>query len=215
MKCSEQEEQAAWRALINAIKEADASMASQPLLRKRREYADISQREEVIREGTGTKDIREHDQARDSMESPSEDRCHGDSHTISFETYDRHRREWEERCKKLEMGLMMYRYKFEEMEHRMKLLPVPAELMTKEMEMQVARVRALEDEKHQKEGIIASAQEIAREARSACQRYEASLAELQARLKEEEQAKAAFRVEWEKAMSESERPWWKRILGIR
>jgi len=62
---------------------------------------------------------------------------------VTFETYDLHRREWEQRCSQLEQGLMMYRYKFEELDRQVKMLPAPFESIPSklsELEAQAAEL---------------------------------------------------------------------------
>ena len=53
---------------------------------------------------------------------------------IPLEYFDSRQREWMEERDKLQAGLMMYRYKFEESERRMKLLPAPAEVVGSRIE---------------------------------------------------------------------------------
>jgi hypothetical protein len=47
--------------------------------------------------------------------------------TIAIEYHDRKLKEWMQERDQLNAGLLMYRYKFEELEHRVKLLPLPVE----------------------------------------------------------------------------------------
>jgi hypothetical protein len=61
--------------------------------------------------------------------------------TIPLDYFDVKQKEWIEERDKLQAGLMMYRYKYEEMERKVKLLPAPVEVVTsklKELEDSVA-----------------------------------------------------------------------------
>lgn len=68
--------------------------------------------------------------------------------TITLDAYEEKRSEWLKERDELQTGLMMYRYKFEEMERQMKLLPAPVEVVT-------SRLTELE----QKEQALTTAQE--------------------------------------------------------
>lgn len=50
--------------------------------------------------------------------------------TVTIEYYDAQRKLWERERDELSSGLLMYRYKFEEMERQVKLLPAPVEVVT-------------------------------------------------------------------------------------
>jgi len=119
------------------------------------------------------------------------------ANVINFETYDQHRREWEQRCSQLEQGVMMYRYKYEELDRQVKLLPAPPELMTKELE--------------EKAQALAQAEMIVEEAKEKQKQYTEAMEQLKAKLQEEEYAKEAYRIQWELAQAELNRPWWQKI----
>ena len=53
--------------------------------------------------------------------------------SIPLEHYEKKRTEWDMERDKLQTGLMMYRYKFEEMERQMRLLPAPVEVVTSKL----------------------------------------------------------------------------------
>jgi hypothetical protein len=53
---------------------------------------------------------------------------------IPLEHYEKKRDEWESERDKLMQGLMMYRYKFEELEKQVKMLPAPVEVVSSEFE---------------------------------------------------------------------------------
>lgn len=113
--------------------------------------------------------------------------------TISFETYDQHRREWEQRCSQLEQGLIMYRYKFEELDKQIKLLPAPPEVITNELQ--------------QKGEALKQAQKILEDVMITQKKYETEIMQLQTKLEEEERLK--------QINEELKKPWWKKLLGVR
>lgn len=66
--------------------------------------------------------------------------------SIPCEYYDLKLQEWMKERDRLIQGLMMYRYKFEEIEKQMKLLPAPPEIMQKklsEREMQLMKAKKI------------------------------------------------------------------------
>jgi hypothetical protein len=134
---------------------------------------------------------------------------------VSLDRYESMRKEMEIERDRALQGMMMYRYKFEELDQKMRLLPAPADVVAKELEQKDARLRELEDDRKRKVTAIIKAQQILRKAQATYEQYEASMALLKSKLQEEEQAKEALRVQWEKAQAEMNRPWWKKMLGRR
>lgn len=124
--------------------------------------------------------------------------------SIPLEHYEKKRDEWLTERDRLQTGLMMYRYKFEEMEHQMRLLPAPPEVVTSKL-----------TELEEKAAALAQAQVILQQAQETQKQYEEAVAQLKLKLQEEEHAKEAFRIQWELAQAEIERPWWKKIFGIK
>jgi hypothetical protein len=122
-----------------------------------------------------------------------------------IEYYDKKRENWDNERDKLVQGMMMYRYKFEELDKQVKALPAPPELLT-------SKIQTLEEEKVQ---ALAQAQEIIDQAKEEQKRYAEAMSQLKAKLLEEEYAKEAFRLQWEQAMEEAKRPWWKKIMGMK
>lgn len=120
---------------------------------------------------------------------------------VPFKIYDQHRREWEERCAHLEQGLMMYRYKFEELDQQIKMLPAPPETVGRELEFKTTA--------------LAQAHEILQQVQETQKHYEEAMSELKLKLQEEEHAKEAFRFQWELAQVDLKRPWWKKLFGIK
>jgi len=64
--------------------------------------------------------------------------------TVTLEHYDQQREKWLEERDKLQAGLMMYQYKFEELDRQIRLLPAPVESIPSklaELEAQTAEDR--------------------------------------------------------------------------
>lgn len=125
---------------------------------------------------------------------------HNVSHNIDvipLHYHDQKQREWLTERDQLQAGLMMYRYKFEEMERQMRLLPAPPEVVASELEEKAAALETAEN-------IIQQAQETQK-------KYEEALEQLKIKLQEEEHAKEAFRIQWELSQAELKRPWWQKI----
>jgi hypothetical protein len=59
---------------------------------------------------------------------------------VTIEYYDQQREKWDDERSKLEQGLMMYRYKFEELDRQVKLLPAPVSAVRDELTRQVRRI---------------------------------------------------------------------------
>jgi hypothetical protein len=115
------------------------------------------------------------------------------------ELYERQRKELMQERDQALQGLMMYRYKFEEIEHKMRLLPAPVEMVTKELEDKAAA--------------LAQAEKILEEAKEAQQRYIEAMGKLKEKLQEEERVKEAYRIQWEMAQAELKKSWWQKLFG--
>jgi hypothetical protein len=122
---------------------------------------------------------------------------------IPLEHYEKKREVWDIERDKLHAGLMMYRYKFEEAERQLKLLPAPAEIVTTKMQEQDAALQ-------EKEIALARAQEILQKAREDYDTYKTSIVDLKQKLQEEENAKTDLLQQ----LQLERRPWWKKILGL-
>jgi uncharacterized coiled-coil DUF342 family protein len=66
------------------------------------------------------------------------------SDVISLEYHDSKMKEWLQERDQLQAGLMMYRYKYEELDRQVKLLPAPVEVVTSRMPELETRVKELE-----------------------------------------------------------------------
>ncbi|MDQ7839343.1 MAG: helix-turn-helix domain-containing protein [Thermodesulfobacteriota bacterium] len=138
---------------------------------------------------------------------------------VNFETYDQHRREWEQRCSQLEQGMMMYRYKFEELDRKLKALPAPPEFISEEIRQKDTVIKeaqkVLQDAHEsivQKDEALVQAQKIIAEEQFRQQQQEEAMEQLRVKLQKEEQAKEEYRIQWELAQAELKRPWWKMAL---
>ncbi|MDQ7822868.1 MAG: helix-turn-helix domain-containing protein [Candidatus Eremiobacteraeota bacterium] len=143
--------------------------------------------------------------------------------SVPLEHYERRQKEWEKERDGLMQGLMMYRFKFEELDRKMKVLPAPPEYVSakiEELESQLA------EESREKDVLVSELgnklttlfidEEKNREHyETRVKDYEHSLAELKKRLEEEERAKEALRCQMDEAMHElreRRKPWWKKVL---
>jgi hypothetical protein len=66
--------------------------------------------------------------------------------TITVEYYDAQRKQWDDERDELRSGLMMYRWKYEELDRQVKLLPAPVEVLPSMVLERDAQIRALEEE---------------------------------------------------------------------
>ncbi|MDQ7827304.1 MAG: hypothetical protein RDV48_31210 [Candidatus Eremiobacteraeota bacterium] len=117
---------------------------------------------------------------------------------ILADMLDKQRKELTQERDQAVQGMMMYRYKFEELDRVVKALPAPPELITEEI--------------RQKDSLIKEAQKVLNDAQYAITHKESALAELKQKLDEAERAKEHLRESWERAMADLKRPWWKKAL---
>jgi hypothetical protein len=125
---------------------------------------------------------------------------------IVTEVYEKQRKELMRERDQALQGLMMYRYKYEELDRQFRLLPAPPDMVKSRME-------DLKRSQQEKDEALVRAQEILKKAHAAYGQYKASMCQLKAKLAEEERAKEAYRIQWELAQGELELPWWKRLFG--
>jgi chromosome segregation ATPase len=83
------------------------------------------------------------------------------------------------------------------LESKLRLLPAPPELIVKEMEDKTAA--------------LAQAEKILEEAKETQKQYAEAMEQLRVKLQEEEHAREAYRIQWEAAQAELNRPWWQKI----
>jgi len=122
---------------------------------------------------------------------------HVGANTITIEHYEQQRERWMKERDELQTGFMMYRYKFEEQERQLRLLPAPPEMVARELE--------------EKAAALAQAEKILEEAKETQRHYQEAMEQLRAKLQEEEHAREAYRIQWESAQAELSRPWWQKI----
>jgi hypothetical protein len=134
---------------------------------------------------------------------------------ISFETYVEERREWQQERDNLLQGMMMYRYKFEEADRQLKMLPAPVEVVTRDLKEKEDKVQEIEKDREQKTAALTQAQKILQQAQEVKERYKTSIIELKGKLAEEERVREAYRIQWELAQAELKKPWWKKMLGMK
>jgi hypothetical protein len=135
--------------------------------------------------------------------------------SIPLEHYDKKRDEWDRERDRLTQGIMMYQYKLEEYERKLKLLPAPPEVVTSKLQEQEIMLQTKDQAIRQKEEALARAQEILKKAKESYDQYKASMVELKAKLVEEERTREAYRIQWELAQAELKRPWWKKLFGMK
>lgn len=152
---------------------------------------------------------------------------HGDPQVATIaEFFERQRKELMEERDQALQGLMMYRYKFEEMERKMRLLPAPPELISEDIKKRneiteqarrdlAQAQKELEDERTSKQESLARAIKLIMDKEHILREKEQIAAELEKKLHEEAHAKEAYRIEMERAIEESRRPWWKKMLRIK
>lgn len=149
----------------------------------------------------------DHDRIDDRMAATGSDRA---IPTIPLEHYENKRDEWDRERDRLQTGLMMYRYKFEELEQQVRLLPAPVEIVAKVLVEKEAKVDELQQNLQDKDLALARAQEILDKAREDYDQYKTAIVELKGKLQEEERTKAELRQQLEIEL----RPWWKKLLGL-
>ena len=86
--------------------------------------------------------------------------------TITLDVYEEKRSEWLKERDELQTGLMMYRYKFEEMERQVRLLPAPVEVVTSKLTEMERKLSELDE----KELALSYSQETIKALEEALQR---------------------------------------------
>jgi hypothetical protein len=111
--------------------------------------------------------------------------------TVTIEYYDRQRKAWDDQRSRLEQGIMMYRFKYEEMCKQIKLLPAPPEMIQEEISY--------------RDTLLEKAKNVILQERARIRKQEEDLAAMKIRLQEEEQENAMLRLE-------AHKPWWKKLF---
>jgi len=170
--------------------------------------------------------------------------------TMPVETYLQQQKERDH----LVQGMMMYRFKFEELDRKLKLLPAPVEVIAHQVEEQkealAERERMLQDTQaaiqmaeEEKKGILSQleaekayrseleghkqqAEKEAEDIREELAKIQKEREELATRLKKEKESALQAQAELEKEKEikasletaiklEREKPWWKKLFGVR
>ncbi|MDQ7839372.1 MAG: hypothetical protein RDU59_12870 [Thermodesulfobacteriota bacterium] len=129
-----------------------------------------------------------------------------------IEFYDKKRLEWERERDSLMQGLLMYRYKFEEIDSKLKALPAPPEIIAEEIRQKETAFQSVQETIIQKDEALAQAQRIIDEEQLKQQQQAEAMEQLKVKLQKEEQAKEDYRIHWEQAQAKLKRPWWKMAL---
>jgi len=152
---------------------------------------------------------------------------------ITLEHYDRAREEWSTQRTHLEQGIMMYRYKFEELDRKLKLLPAPVETVVYEIEEKKKslaetqdKLRNLEIEKAKIE--VENSMERDTREKAVKERDDLILQVNEEKLEkntlkvekekliEELNRERELRIKYEKNLIEEQtRPWWKKMFGLK
>ncbi len=127
---------------------------------------------------------------------------------IPVEYYEQQQKERDN----LMQGLLMYRYKFEEVDRQLKILPAPPEYVKAKID---ELEKNLQEEARAKSLLAIEKAETEEEREQLRKDYEDFLSQLRAKLSEEERIKEELKAELEKAMADLKRPWWKKMFGIK
>jgi predicted DNA-binding ArsR family transcriptional regulator len=114
---------------------------------------------------------------------------------ITVEYYDHRKKEWDLERDQLMQGLMMYRFKFEEADRVLKLLPAPAEVVS-------SRLEDLERTLQEKDEVIKAELDYREQLSHA-------LHEQETRIIEKDSVVKKLEAELEE---ERKRPWWKKLF---
>ncbi len=131
---------------------------------------------------------------------------------ISFKSYLDERREWQQERDNLMQGLLMYRYKFEEVDRQLKILPAPPEYVKVKID---ELEKNLQEEASARSFVVIEKAKTEEEKEQLRNDYEDFLSQLRTKLSEEERVNEELKAELEKAMVDLKRPWWKKLFGIK
>ncbi len=141
---------------------------------------------------------------------------------IPLEYYDSRRDEWMLERDRLLQGLMMYRYKFEELDRQLKMLPAPPEFVKAkldELEHHLQKKEELASQYEEKITQVTREKEnLDTEYEQAKAGYEEYLTQFREKLQQEERQQTELKTALEVAAAELtrlRRPWWKKLLGTR
>lgn len=148
--------------------------------------------------------------------------------SIPLEHYEKKQAEWSSERDRLIQGILLYRYRYEELENKVKALPAPPEYMqTRVTDLETRLLKESEEKQSAIKDISSQINEIVSESQKMRGVYESQIEEMRNRLKEEEEEKRLITKKFEEreeelavAISEKEleliqakKPWWKKIMG--
>jgi len=107
---------------------------------------------------------------------------------------------------------MMYRYKFEELDRQVNMLPAPSEYVKSKID---ELEKHLQEEVRARSIVVIEKTKTEEEKEQLRNDYEDFLSQLRTKLSEEERVKEELKAELEKAMADLKRPWWKKLFGIK
>lgn len=141
---------------------------------------------------------------------------------IPLEYYDSRRDEWMQERDSLLQGLMMYRYKFEELDRKLKVLPAPPEYVKArmdELEQHLQEKEQLTTQYEEKIALVSSEKEALNEEYvQAKTTYEEYIEQYRQKLEQEERQQNELKAALEAAAAELthlRRPWWKKLFGAK
>jgi len=151
------------------------------------------------------------------------DWAYQDSQTmIPLEYYDSRREEWMHERDSLLQGLMMYRYKFEELDRKLKALPAPPEYVKArmdELEQHLHEKEQLTSQYEEKIALVSSEKEALNEEYALAKTtYEEYIEQYREKLEQEERRQSELKASLEAAAAELthlRRPWWKKLFGAK
>ena len=148
--------------------------------------------------------------------------------SIPLEHYEKKQTEWSMERDRLIQGILLYRYRYEELENKMKALPAPPEyIQTKVTDLESRLSKEEEEKKFTIKNFSSQIEEIISENQKTRNIYESQIEDMRNRLKKEEEEKkllekkiedkeeklATVIAENEFKLQEAKKPWWKKIMG--
>ena len=149
--------------------------------------------------------------------------------SIPLDHYEQKQKEWSLERDRLIQGILLYRYRNEELSNKMKALPAPPEYMKTrvlELEKQVAAETSAKEDALK--NIEKTLNEVVNENQKIRSLYESKIDEANEKLKQEEEEKATLTKQMEEreeellaqistmneALTDAKRPWWKKWFGV-
>lgn len=83
---------------------------------------------------------------------------HESVNLVTLEYYDEQKGKWNKEKEELRSGILMYRFKFEELDRKLKLLPAPVEVITYRVEEQEAALEEKKKALQEKEKVLSDTQ---------------------------------------------------------